>query len=45
LYNPDAPISHHWIDATHITFGVATLGIRVGDFKLEGSSFTGRGTR
>ncbi len=22
--NPDAPISHHWIDATHITFGVAT---------------------
>src|SRR6478735_4643405 len=42
LYNPDAPISHHWIDATHITFGVATLGVRVGDFKLEGSSFTGR---
>ncbi len=40
--NPDAPISHHWIDATHITFGVATLGVRVGEFKLEGSSFTGR---
>jgi len=40
--NPDAPISHHWIDATHITFGVATLGVRVGNFKLEGSSFTGR---
>jgi hypothetical protein len=40
--NPDAPISHHWIDATHITYGVATLGVRVGDFKLEGSSFTGR---
>jgi hypothetical protein len=40
--NPDAPISHHWMDATHITFGVATIGIRVGDFKLEGSSFTGR---
>jgi hypothetical protein len=30
--NPDAPISHHWIDATHITFGVATLGGRFGDF-------------
>lgn len=42
MYNPDAPLSHHWIDATHITFGVATLGVRVGDFKLEGSSFTGR---
>jgi hypothetical protein len=40
--NPDAPISHHWIDATHITFGVATLGVRLGKFKLEGSSFTGR---
>ncbi len=40
--NPDAPISHHWIDATHITFGVTTLGFRWKDFKLEGSSFTGR---
>lgn len=39
---PDAPISHHWIDATHITFGVATAGVRYGKFKLEGSSFTGR---
>jgi hypothetical protein len=42
LYNPDAPISHHWVDATHITFGVATVGVRLGQFKLEGSSFTGR---
>jgi hypothetical protein len=42
LSNPDAPLSHHWVDATHITFGVATLGIRLGQFKLEGSSFTGR---
>jgi len=42
LSNPDAPISHHWIDATHITFGVATLGLRSGNFKLEASSFTGR---
>lgn len=42
MYNPNAPISHHWIDATHITFGVATLGVRAGKFKLEGSSTTGR---
>jgi hypothetical protein len=42
LTNPDAPISHHWNDGTHITFGVATLGVRYGKFKLEGSSFTGR---
>lgn len=42
LYNPDAPLSHHWNDGTHITFGVITLGVRYGRFKLEGSKFTGR---
>lgn len=40
--DPDAPISHHWNDGTHITFGVATLGYRYGKVKLEVSSFTGR---
>lgn len=40
--NPDAPLGHHWTDATHITFGVATIGFRYGQFKIEGSSFTGR---
>jgi hypothetical protein len=40
--NPDAPIGHHWNDATHITFGVATLGFRYSQFKIEASSFTGR---
>ena len=25
--NPLAPISHHWLDATHITFGVVTAGV------------------
>ncbi len=39
---PDAPISHHWNDGTHITFGVATAGIRLDEFKLEASSFSGR---
>jgi hypothetical protein len=42
LDNPGAPITHHWVDATHITFGVATLGVRYGQIKFEGSSFTGR---
>jgi hypothetical protein len=42
LDNPNSPISHHWVDATHITFGVVTAGVRAGKFKLEGSSFTGR---
>lgn len=42
LDNPNSPISHHWVDATHITFGVVTVGLRIDKFKLEGSSFTGR---
>jgi hypothetical protein len=42
INNPDAPLGHHWQDATHITFGVATFGIRYKQFKIEGSSFTGR---
>lgn len=42
LNDPDAPLSHHWQDATHITFGVATAGVRVGKLKGEFSSFTGR---
>jgi hypothetical protein len=40
--DPDAPISHHWQDATHITFGVATIGLRYEKLKLEISDFTGR---
>jgi hypothetical protein len=40
--DPDAPLSHHWQDSTHITFGVATLGLVWRDFKIEGSTFTGR---
>ena len=40
--NPDAPLQHHYADATHITFGVATLGFRYKDVKLEGSTFKGR---
>jgi hypothetical protein len=42
LNDPDAPISHHWVDATHISFGVATIGFRYDNWKIEGSSFTGR---
>jgi hypothetical protein len=42
LNNPDAPLGHHWQDASHITFGVATLGFRYKIVKAEGSIFTGR---
>jgi hypothetical protein len=38
----DAPLGHHWQDATHITFGVATAGVRYKIFKVDGSLFTGR---
>ena len=40
--NPEAPISHHWLDSTHITYGVVTLGYVHGGVKLEGSVFRGR---
>ena len=40
--SPDAVLGHHYQDATHIAFGVATLGLRHKNFKLEGSVFTGR---
>ena len=40
--NLDSPLGHHWQDATHIIFGVATLGVRYKIFKLDGSLFTGR---
>jgi len=42
MNNPDAPLTHHYADATHITFGVVTTGFRYKDVKLEGSIFTGR---
>lgn len=41
-HNPDAPLGHHWQDATHIVWGVATAGATVRGFTLEGSLFTGR---
>lgn len=40
--NPEAPLGHHWLDSTHITFGVITAGFVVDKFKFEGSAFRGR---
>jgi len=40
--NPAAPLSHHWQDATHISFGVLTAGLFGQHWKLEGSAFNGR---
>lgn len=40
--SPEAPISHHWLDSTHVSFGVLTAGLVLGDVKLEASRFNGR---
>ena len=40
--NPAAPLSHHWLDSTHITYGVVTVGYLYDRFKIEGSVFRGR---
>ncbi|MBI4241254.1 MAG: hypothetical protein HY613_06020 [Candidatus Rokubacteria bacterium] len=39
---PQAPITHHWFDSSHITFGVLTFGAVSGRTKLEVSAFRGR---
>jgi hypothetical protein len=41
-YIPEAPIVHHWLDSTHITYGVVTLGYIFEKAKLEFSAFNGR---
>ncbi|APG63433.1 hypothetical protein LPB140_00765 [Sphingorhabdus lutea] len=41
-YNPEAPITHHWFDSTHITYGVITTGIATQKLQLEASAFRGR---
>ena len=40
--NPAAPISHHWQDSTHTSWGVVTLGGWSRNLQLEASVFTGR---
>ena len=42
MMSPEAPITHHWLDSTHITFGVLTAGFVQGSWKFEASQFTGR---
>jgi hypothetical protein len=39
---PDAPITHHWLDSTHITEGVVTTGYVYRNMKIEGSAFNAR---
>lgn len=40
--SPEAPITHHWLDSTHITFGAVTAGLVLDRVKVEASRFNGR---
>ena len=40
--NPEAPITHHWFDSTHISFGVVTAGVAAERWQIEASAFRGR---
>ncbi|HWJ58307.1 MAG TPA: hypothetical protein VNR68_01475, partial [Sphingomicrobium sp.] len=42
LDSPEAPITHHWLDSTHISFGVLTAGFVMDRVKVEISRFNGR---
>ena len=42
MMNPLAPVSHHWLDATHITYGLLTAGMYGSNWKVESSIFNGR---
>jgi hypothetical protein len=39
--NPEAPITHHWFDSTHITYGVVTAGLASRTWQIEASAFRG----
>jgi hypothetical protein len=38
---PEAPLSHHWQDSTHISDDVVTLGLAYKKMKIEASGFHG----
>jgi hypothetical protein len=40
--NPEPPITHHWFDSTHITYGVVTAGYSSRKFQIEASAFRGQ---
>ena len=35
-------MTHHWLDSTHVTFGVITVGVHDQRWKVEFSAFNGR---
>lgn len=41
-YQPLSPITHHWFDSTHISYGVVTAGYATPHWQVEASTFRGR---
>lgn len=41
-FDPEAPITHHWFDSTHIAWGVVTAGYAAPHWQVEASAFKGR---
>jgi len=42
IENPQAPLSHHYLDASHITPGVVSIGLERNAFTVEAGAFHGR---
>lgn len=42
LSTPIAPLGHHWLDSTHISYGVVSAGVFGRRWKAEASAFNGR---
>jgi hypothetical protein len=40
--NVSAPLTHHWLDSTHLSYGVVTAGWAGANLKAEASAFNGR---
>ncbi len=41
-YQTLSPITHHWFDSTHISYGVLTAGYAAPHWQIEASAFRGR---
>ena len=41
MMSPEAPITHHWLDSTHITFGVRHGGLGAGRLEARGLAVHG----
>ena len=42
IVNPQAPLSHHYLDSQHITPGVVSIGVERSGFGVEAGAFHGR---